>query len=72
MALIQGVLTIVGASVIMLILNVPMALTVMLSAPASFVARYITLKSQKRFGQQAAIVGELNGYAEEYIDGLQL
>lgn len=70
MALIQGVITIIGSAVIMLILNIPMAATVILSAPAAFfVARFITLRSQKRFGEQAARLGELNGYAEEIIDG---
>ena len=70
MALLQGVFTIVGAIVFMLLLNPLMALIVVLSAPASyFTARFITTHSQELFQEQAACLGRLNGYAEEMIEG---
>lgn len=70
MALLQGIFTIIGAIVFMLYLNPLMALTVMLTAPAAyFVARFITLRSQRLFRQQAKELGALNGYAEEIIHG---
>ena len=70
MALLQGVFTILGAVVFMMYLNPGMAVIVMLSAPASyFTARFITLHSQALFRKQAACLGQLNGYAEEIIEG---
>ena len=70
MALLQGVFTIVGAIVFMLLLNPLMAFIVILSAPASyFTARFITTHSQELFQKQAACLGQLNGYAEEMIEG---
>jgi ATP-binding cassette subfamily B multidrug efflux pump len=70
MALLQGVFTILGAIVFMLTLNPWMTLIVILSAPASFfTARFITTHSQKMFKEQATCLGELNGYAEEIIEG---
>lgn len=73
MALLQGVVTIVGSIVFMLFLNPGMALVVVLSAPASFfTARFITTHSQKLFREQAAYLGQLNGYAEEMIEGQKI
>lgn len=70
MALLQGVFTIIGAIVFMLLLNPLMAFIVILSAPASyFTARFITTHSQELFKEQAACLGQLNGYAEEMIEG---
>ena len=70
MALLQGVFTIIGAIVFMLLLNPLMAFIVILSAPASyFTARFITTHSQELFQKQAACLGQLNGYAEEMIAG---
>lgn len=73
MALLQGVVTIVGAIVFMLYLNPGMTLIVVLSAPASFfTARFITLRSQKLFREQAKYLGQLNGYSEEMIEGQKI
>jgi ATP-binding cassette subfamily B protein len=70
MALLQGIFTIAGTIVFMLFLNPGMTLIVVLSAPASyFIARFITTHSQKLFQEQAAYLGQLNGYAEEMIEG---
>ncbi len=70
MALLQGSVTIIGAVAFMLHLHLGMALVVILSAPVAYlVARMITLASQKRFEEQAALLGTLNGYAEEMIQG---
>lgn len=68
--LLMGVVTIIGALGFMLYINPLMTLVVLLSSPAAFfVARFVTKSSQKMFKQQAAIVGKLNGFAEEIISG---
>ncbi|MGF7048134.1 ATP-binding cassette subfamily B protein [Paenibacillus sp. DS2015] len=68
--LITGVVTIVGAIVFMLYISPMMTLVTLISAPISFyVARYITTRSQSLFREQAKILGALNGYVEEIIDG---
>lgn len=68
--LISGVITIMGAIIFMIWLNPLMAVVVILSAPFTYLlARMITKKSQKYFKSQASIVGGLNGYIEEIING---
>jgi ATP-binding cassette subfamily B multidrug efflux pump len=68
--LLTAVVTISGAIGFMLYINPLMTLVVLLSAPASFfVARFITLHSQKMFKEQAKDLGKLNGYVEEIIGG---
>ncbi|MEK4237948.1 MULTISPECIES: ABC transporter ATP-binding protein [Paenibacillus] len=68
--LLTGIITIVGAIVLMLYISPLMTLVVLLSAPATFfVARFITMRSQKMFKEQAKILGGLNGYVEEMIGG---
>jgi ATP-binding cassette subfamily B protein len=68
--LLTGIITIVGAIVLMLYISPLMTLVVLLSAPATFfVARFITIRSQKMFKEQAKILGGLNGYVEEMIGG---
>lgn len=68
--LLTGIVTIAGSIVLMLYTSPIMTLAVLLSAPASYyVARYITRSSQQLFRDQAKMVGELNGYAEEMIGG---
>ncbi|HEX3026613.1 MAG TPA: ABC transporter ATP-binding protein, partial [Clostridia bacterium] len=70
MALLSGILTIVGAIAFMIYINPGMTLVVVLSAPASyFVTRFIAKRSQQLFGEQAKELGLLNGYAEEMIQG---
>lgn len=69
-ALLSGVLTIAGSAGFMICINPYMALTVILSAPVSFfAARFIAVRSQKLFSEQAKQLGLLNGYAEEMIEG---
>lgn len=66
--LLTGSVTIIGAIIFMLRMNVTMAIIVILSAPISYyVAKFITTKSRESFKRQAAILGELNGYAEEIL-----
>ncbi len=73
MALFQGIFTIFGAIAFMLYLNPMMTFIVVLSAPAAFfTARFITLRSQKLFREQAAYLGQLNGYSEEIIEGQKI
>ncbi|OZQ66477.1 sugar ABC transporter ATP-binding protein [Paenibacillus sp. VTT E-133280] len=68
--LLTGIITIVGAIVLMMYISPLMTLVVLLSAPATFfVARFITIRSQKMFKEQAKILGGLNGYVEEMIGG---
>lgn len=69
-SLITGLVMIIGASAFMLFLSPTMTLAVVASAPASYyVARFITKKSKELFKEQAKILGDLNGYAEEIISG---
>lgn len=73
MALLQGIVTIIGSIVFMLYLNPGMTVIVVLSAPASFfTARFITMRSQKLFKEQAKYLGQLNGYSEEMIEGQKI
>ncbi|GGF79677.1 sugar ABC transporter ATP-binding protein [Paenibacillus albidus] len=68
--LLTGIVTVGGALVLMLYISPLMTLVVLLSAPASYgVARFITIRSQQLFREQAKIMGELNGYVEEIIGG---
>lgn len=70
MTLFTGIVTVFGAVGLMLYVNPLMTVFVLLSAPGSFlVARFISKRSQHFFKQQASILGELNGYAEEIIGG---
>lgn len=66
----SGVVTIVGAVFFMLALNPVMTLVVVLFAPLSVaVARFIGGNSRKYFRDQVNIVGKMNGYAEEMVEG---
>ncbi|WP_255290717.1 ABC transporter ATP-binding protein [Bacillus thuringiensis] len=68
--LLTGVVTIIGAIALMLYTNPLMTIVVLLSAPVTFfVARFITMRSQQLFRDQARILGGLNGYVEEMIGG---
>ncbi len=68
--LLTGVITIVGAVVLMLYISPLMTIVVLISAPVSYyVARFITTRSQQLFREQATILGGLNGYVEEMIGG---
>jgi ATP-binding cassette subfamily B protein len=68
-----GAATIVGAVGFMLSLNALMAAIVALSAPAAYyVGRFVTRRSRASFKAQASILGRLNGYAEEMIDGAKV
>ncbi len=71
--LLTGVFTIVGSVGFMLWLNPTMTLVVLASSPvAFFVARYVTRLIQRMFRQQAACLGNLNGYIEELISGQEV
>lgn len=68
--LLTGIVTIAGAIGFMVSINPFMTVTVLLSAPASYlVARFITKRSQQMFREQAKTLGKLNGYVEEMISG---
>ena len=68
--LITGIVTLIGAIGFMLYLNPVMTLVVLILSPASyFMAKFITNRSQKMFKKQAKVLGNLNAYVEEIIDG---
>lgn len=68
-----GAVTIVGAIGFMLSLNALMAAIVVLSAPAAYwVGSFVTRRSRASFKAQASILGRLNGYAEEMIEGAKV
>ncbi len=69
-SILTGIVTIVGSIVFMLSINGIMTLVVVLSSFITFfMARFITTRSQKLFGEQAKRLGALNGYVEEMIAG---
>ncbi|MBX3085431.1 MAG: ABC transporter ATP-binding protein [Anaerolineae bacterium] len=73
MALISGVITIVGCLLFMVFLNPLMTGVVLLSTPVAYsVARFITTRSQKLFKETAQSLGKLNGFAEEMIEGQKI
>ncbi len=69
----NGIVTIVGTLIFMFSLNVPLALIITIITPISLViSLVIAKKSYKLFAKQAKGEGELNGYLEEYISGVNL
>ncbi|MBE6688514.1 MAG: ABC transporter ATP-binding protein [Ruminococcaceae bacterium] len=71
--LISGIITIIGAVIIMLKIDIFMALVVIFSAPlAYFVARFVTLRTKSYFKEQVELAGELNGYSEEMISNKRI
>lgn len=71
--LISGVITILGAMIIMLKINYVMAILVIVSAPlAYFVARFVTLKTKSYFKIQVELAGSLNGFSEEMISSCKM
>lgn len=68
--ILTGIITLIGAVFFMWKINYIMAIVVLLSSPfVYFVARFITINSQKMFKEQAKELGSLNGYIEEMITG---
>lgn len=68
--LLTGILTLIGAIVLMTYTSPMLTLVVLLLTPAAYMtARFITVKSQKLFREQAKVLGNLNGYVEEMIGG---
>lgn len=68
--ILTGIITLIGAVFFMWNINYIMAIVVLLSSPfVYFVARFITINSQKMFKEQAKELGSLNGYIEEMITG---
>lgn len=71
--LFTGILTIIGAIVLMAMTDVYMTIATVLSAVLTyFVAKYLTVHGQESFVAQAKDVGELGGFAEEQIAGAKL
>jgi ATP-binding cassette subfamily B protein len=69
----NGIITIIGTLVFMLILNIPLAVVVLLITPLSLlICFYIAKKSYKLFAEQARTEGAINGFLEEYISGDRL
>lgn len=68
--LLTGILTLIGAIVLMIYTSPMLTLVVLLLTPVAYMtARFITVKSQKLFKEQAKVLGNLNGYVEEMIGG---
>ena len=71
--LFTGVVTIVGTLVFMLSISVPMAIVVVLVTPLSVLAASLIAKfSNRSFGDQQRIQGQLGGYIEEYVGNQKL
>lgn len=66
----SSIIIVVGIITIMLIINPLMTLITIVIIPLMTVlARYILHNSRKYFSAQQAVMGEINGYAEEIITG---
>jgi ATP-binding cassette, subfamily B, multidrug efflux pump len=66
----SGAAMILGATVFMVALSPSMAVLVVVLTPLSILtARFVAKNSKRNFREQADIVGALNGYAEEMIEG---
>ena len=66
----SSIIIVVGIITIMLIINPLMTLiTVVIIPLMTVLARYILHNSRKYFSAQQAVMGEINGYAEEIITG---
>lgn len=66
----NGVITILGTLIFMLVLDFRLALIIALIAPISLIASfYIAKKSYKLFVEHVETEGEANGYLEEMISG---
>ncbi len=71
--IITNVLTVVGMFVMMLILSpILTALAVIVLIVELFIVRFIASKSGKNFVLQQRMIGQLNGYVEEHLDGLKV
>lgn len=68
--LFTGIATLIGSFVLMMRLNWSITLVVVLLTPLAFLlANFIVKNSNKMFKLQQKTLGEMNGFAREYIDG---
>lgn len=71
--LFSGIITIVGSVVFMFMLNPWIALMILAITPLYYlIASFIAKRSSGMFRKQQRILGEVNGFAEEYISGLSI
>lgn len=69
----SSVLTLVGTTVVMLLLSPLMTVITLIIVPVMFVAmRWITRRTSKLFKEQQKAIGELNGMIEETISGQRI
>lgn len=69
----SSILTLIGTTVVMLLLSPLMTLITLTIVPVMFVAiRWITKRTSKLFKEQQKAVGELNGMIEETISGQRI
>lgn len=69
----SSILTLVGTTVVMLLLSPLMTVITLTIVPVMFVAiRWITKRTSKLFKEQQKAVGELNGMIEETISGQRI
>lgn len=72
-AIVCGVFQVVIITVIMFVLNVPLAVLVVIGAPLSLVlAILITKRSKKLYKKRVEKQGEISGYAEEMISNMKI
>ena len=68
--LISSVLSIVGVTVMMFVINVRLALVTLVTFPMTvMLSRWIAKRTRKRFREQQEILGDLNGIIEETVTG---
>ena len=69
----SSILTLIGTTVVMLLLSPLMTVITLTIVPVMFVAiRWITKRTSKLFKEQQKAVGELNGMIEETISGQRI
>lgn len=72
-SLLSGVVTILSVIVFMIIINIPMALIVIILAPASLlISLYITKKSKKLYNLRVNKLGEISAYSEEMLGNIKV
>lgn len=71
--MISGILTLVGITVMMLIISPLLTVVMLVMVPLMLVtANWIVRRSRRYFSEQQASLGDLNGYTEEMISGAKV
>lgn len=71
--IVNSIITLIGVTIMMLWMSIPLFITVIITVPIFFLLVYkIGMKVNRYFTEQQDNIGEITGYAEEYISGMKL